>query len=102
LPPPATVAVTGRQAIFGEAISAQSWAPVHLNFVLMTGGHLWEPLAGGYTSTLMKDLSEIVSQPHIVGIRRDLELKRQADWLGSCVGALFDYHPPKLAFSRSE
>jgi hypothetical protein len=88
--------------LWKEVISAQSWAPVHLNFILMTGGHLWEPLAGGYTSTLRKDLSEIVSQPHIVGITRDLELKRQADWLGSWVGALFDYHPPKLAFSRSE
>ena len=36
---------------------------------------------------------------HVVGITRDLEL---GDWAGSWVGALFDYHPPKLALNRSE
>ena len=38
----------------------------------------------------------------MVGITRDLELKRQRDWGGSWVGALFDYHPPMLGFNRSE
>ena len=42
--------------------------------------------------------SEIVSKPHVVGITRDLELKRPGNWAGSWVGALFDYHPPMLGF----
>lgn len=82
-----------------EVISAQCWSPDHLDFILKTGGRLWDPLAGSYTSTLSTNSSEIISQPHVVGITRDLEL---GDWAGSWVGALFDYHPPKLALNRSE
>ena len=85
-----------------EVISSQSWIPDHLDFVLKTGGHLWDPLSGGYMSTLTEDPREIVSKPHIVGLTRDLELKRQRDWAGSWVGALFDYHLPILGFNRSE
>jgi hypothetical protein len=85
-----------------EVISSQSWNAEHLEFVLRTGGHLWDPLTCGYTSTLRKDPSEIVSKPHIVGTTRGLELERQGKWAGSWVGALFDYHPPMLGLSRSE
>lgn len=88
--------------LWKEVISSQSWSPDHLEFVLKTGGHLWDPVAGRYTSTPAQQLSEIVSKPHIVGITRDLELKRQRDWGGSWVGGLFDYHPPMLGFNRSE
>jgi hypothetical protein len=91
-----------RGYLWKEAISAQSWSADHLDFILKTGGCLWDPLAGGYTSTPGEDLSEIVSKPHIIGITRDLELKRQRDWAGSWVGALFDYHPPALGLSRGE
>ena len=91
-----------RGYLWKEAISAQSWSPDHLDFILKTGAYLWDPLAGGYTSILRTDPSEIVRKPHIVGITRDLELKRQRDWAGSWVGALFDYHPPLLGLNRSE
>ena len=91
-----------RGYLWKEVISSQSWSADHLDFILRTGGHLWDPLAASYTSTLRKDLSEIVSKPHIVGTTRDMELERQGKWAGSWVGALFDYHPPMLGFSRSE
>ncbi len=91
-----------RGFLWKEVISAQSWSADHLDFVLKTGGHLWDPLAGGYTSTLRIDPREIVSQPHVLGKTRDLELRRQGDWGGSWVGALFDYHPPMLGLNRSE
>jgi hypothetical protein len=90
-----------RGYLWKEVISSQPDRPDHLDFVLKTGGYLWDPLAGGYTSTLRKGPSETVSQPHVVGTTRDLELKRDS-WAGSWVGALFDYHPPVLGFSRSE
>ena len=90
-----------RGYLWKEVISSQSWSPDHLDFVRNTGGLLWDSLAGGYTSTLRTDPSEIVSKPHIVGITRDLELKRQR-WTGSWVGTLFDYHPPMLGLNRSE
>jgi hypothetical protein len=85
-----------------EVISSQSWRPEHLYWVLKTEGYLWDAGAGGYTSTLSKTSHEIVSNPHVVGITRDLERKRPAGWGASWVGALFDYHPPVLGFNRSE
>jgi hypothetical protein len=83
-------------------ISSQSWSLEHLDFILKTGGYLWDTLAGGYTTDLRKDASEIVNEPHVLGITRDLELKRPASWGASWVGALFDYHPPLLGLNRSE
>jgi hypothetical protein len=91
-----------RGYLWKEVISSQSWSADHFDFVLKTGGLLWDPLAGGYTSTLRTDAAEIVSEPHVVGITRDLELERPGKWAGSWVGALFDYHPPMLSFNRSE
>jgi hypothetical protein len=91
-----------RGYLWKEVISAQSWSPEHLDFILKTGGYLWDTLAGGYTTDLRKDASEIVNEPHVLGITRDLELKRPASWGASWVGALFDYHPPMLGFNRSE
>jgi len=91
-----------RGYLWKEAISAQSWSADHLDFILKTGGCLWDPLADGYTSTPKEDLSEIAGKPHVLGITRDLELKRQKNWTGSWAGALFDYHPPMLGFNRSE
>ncbi len=88
--------------IWKEVISSQSDSPDHLDFALRTGGFLWDPLAGGYTSTLSKDPGDIVSKPHIIGTTRDLELKRPGKWAGSWVGGLFDYHAPMLGFSQAE
>jgi hypothetical protein len=91
-----------RGYLWKEVISSQSWSPDHLHFILKTGGQVWDAHAASYTPGLRNDASEIVSKPHILGITRALELNRQADWTASWVGALFDYHPPTLAFNRSE
>jgi hypothetical protein len=93
---------TTRGYLWKEVISPQSWRPEHLDWTLKTGGYLWDAGAGGYTSTLSKTSNEIVGNPHVVGITRDLERKRPAGWGASWVGALFDYHPPVLGFNRSE
>jgi hypothetical protein len=82
--------------LWKELIGSQSESLHHLDFALKTGGCLWDPQAGCYTTTLKRDLSEIFSAPHILGITR------QSDWAGNWAGALFDYHPPMLGFSRSE
>ena len=84
-----------------ELISTQAHSPEHLEFVFKTGGYLWDPIEGAYTSTLRKSPSEIVASPHVLGITRGLDIER-GTWSGSWVGNLFDYHPPKLGFSRSE
>ena len=88
--------------LWKEVFAAQSETPDRLEATLKTGGALWDVDAGGYTSKLRKDPTEIVRDPHILGITRELEAKRPGDWAGSWVGALFDYHPPMLGFNRSE
>jgi hypothetical protein len=85
-----------------EVISPQCDTPDYLNFMLRTGGYLWDPLTGAYTSDLREDHGEIVRRPHVGGITRDLERNQRAAWAGSWVGALFDYQPPRLWFSRNE
>jgi hypothetical protein len=88
--------------LWKEVIGAQSESPERLAFTLNTGGLLWDPSEGRYTSERREELSAIVSKPHTVGTTRDLELKKQGGWEGSWVGALFDYQPPVLGFNRSE
>jgi hypothetical protein len=85
-----------------EIISPHPESPDRLRHTLNTGGLLWEPIAGCYTDAASRDLDDIVSTPHIVGITRELEHSRRGGWSGSWVGALFDYQAPILGFNRSE
>jgi hypothetical protein len=85
-----------------EVIAVQCDIAGKLDYVLRTGGYIWDSVANGYTTTLRSDPSEIVSGPHVLGITRDLELKRQGDWGASWIGALFDYHPPVLGLNQTQ
>jgi hypothetical protein len=91
-----------RGYLWKEVIGSQLESPGRLEFALRTGGLLWDPHAGHYTSSMEGGASDVVSKPHIVGISREAELRRQGDWAGSWVGAVFDYHCPILGFNRSE
>jgi len=91
-----------RGYLWKEVIAEQAESPERLGHTLKTGGYLWDPVAGRYTSTLNKDSIEVVSNPHILGITRELEIQGRDKWAGSWVGALFDYHPPMLGFSDRE
>ena len=91
-----------RGYLWKEIIAGHPESQERLEHTLKTGGYLWDPIVGSYTSTLNKDSSEIVGHPHILGITRELELKGRSKWAGSWVGALFDYHTPMLGFNRRE
>jgi hypothetical protein len=91
-----------RGYLWKEVISSQAESPERLDHRHKTGGYLWDPTVGSYTSTLNNGSSEIFGSPHILGITRDLEFKGRAKWAGSWVGALFDYHPPTLGFNPRE
>jgi hypothetical protein len=69
-----------------------------LQWTLQTGGLLWSPARGRYVESLEKDPREILREPHLVGVTREIEHARPGTW----VGGIFDYHPPQLGFSRSE
>ncbi len=81
-----------------EAISSQIESVERLQWVFKTGGLLWDTEQGRYIESLEKHPKEILSEPHIIGITREIEHNRPGTW----VGALFDYHPPKLGFSQGE
>jgi hypothetical protein len=86
--------------LWKEIIGMQSESPDRLRHTLHTGGSLWDPIAGRYTAAVDKTLDEIVSTPHVVGITRELERKREGNWGGSWVGSLFDYHAPDTRLQR--
>lgn len=91
-----------RGYLWKEVIADQPESPDRLRYFLRTGAAVWDPLISGYAYTLRKELGEMVSNPHVVGVSREAELNRRGDWAGSWIGALFDYHPPKLRLSRGE
>ena len=91
-----------RGYLWKEIISQPTESADRLHWTLKTGGLLWDVAADRYVDTLNGEAEEIVSRPHIVGVRRK-ELLEQP-WLGaaSWVGRLFDYRQPLLGFNHSE
>jgi hypothetical protein len=87
-----------RGYLWKEAISSQIESVERLQWVLQTGGLLWAPEQGRYIKSLAEPPSKIISKPHILGVTREIEHHRPGTW----IGALFDYHPPQLGFSRGE
>ena len=85
-----------------EVINSQVDSAERLVWAMKTGGLLWDPRPGRYVETLERDASEIVREPHLVGVTREIELARPASWAGSWVGAMFDHRPPRCGFSRGE
>jgi len=87
-----------RGYLWKEAIASQMESVERLRWTLNSGGLLWNPKRGRYLEAFEKDPREIIRKPHIIGVTREIELNRPGSW----VGALFDYHPPQLGFSRAE
>ena len=87
-----------RGYLWMEAVASQMESVERLQWTVQTGGLIWGPVKGRYVNALKRDLQELVREPHIVGVTRDLEHGRPGSW----VGALFDYHPPSLGFSPRE
>jgi hypothetical protein len=87
-----------RGYLWKEAIASQLESVGRLQWTIDTGGLLWNPERGRYMKSLDKDPREIIRKPHIVGVTRDIEHGRPGTW----VGAIFDYHPPQIGFSRGE
>jgi hypothetical protein len=81
-----------------EAITSQVESAEKLQWNIDAGGLLWDPVSGQYVNPLGRDLTDICSEPHLVGTTPDVEASR----LGSWIGPLFDYHPPRVGFSPCE
>jgi hypothetical protein len=87
-----------RGFLLNEAISEQGMSVQRLQWVLETGGALWDPVTACYVEGWQRDLGEIVKAPHVAGISRETERRR----LGTWIGTLFEYSPPRCGFSAAE
>ena len=87
-----------RGFLWKELITAQVESAARLQWALNAGGLLWNPSRRCYAHSPVGKHQEVIRQPHIVGVTRDVESGRPGSW----VGTLFDYHPPKCGFSRRE
>jgi DNA-binding CsgD family transcriptional regulator len=76
----------------------QGESPEHLEGVRNTGGFLFRPEEGRYGDLDGRDLRELASQPHIMGLTREMATGHRGSWVGS----LFRYEPPQFGFSVSE
>jgi hypothetical protein len=83
-------------------INAPAESADRLRWTLKTGGLLWDAAADRYVDSLNGNAEEIVSKPHVTGVRRKELMERPGLAAASWVGCLFDYHPPLLGFNRSE
>jgi len=87
-----------RGYLWKEVIASQMESLERLQWTIKTGGLLWQPEYGRYIESLEMDPREFIRKPHIVGMTKEIERRRPGSW----VGALFDYRPPQIGFSRSE
>ncbi|MGB6545523.1 MAG: hypothetical protein WBE97_07845 [Candidatus Acidiferrales bacterium] len=81
-----------------SCIAVQADSLEHLEGIRNTGGRLLKPASGRYEDFEGKNLGEIISEPHILGLTRQTALEQ----LGSWIGLLFVHEPPRFGFSRSE
>lgn len=82
-----------------EIIAAQPESMDYLLLALNTGARFWDPFAGAYTSPRRESLADVLHNPHVLGVSREMD---RGELIGSWAGALFDYHRPVLGLSQSE
>ena len=91
-----------RGYLWKEVISSQSDSAEQLHWAMKTGGLLWDAAADRYVDSLNGNAEEIVSKPHVTGVRRKELLERPDLSAASWVARLFDYRQPLLGFNHSE
>ena len=89
---------THRGYLCKELIAPQMESVERLLWSFKIGGLLWDPVKRRYVDRLKKSANNIIRHPHLLGMTRDMELRRPGSW----VGALFEYQPPRCGFSPSE
>ena len=85
-----------------EVIGPQLESVERFLWTIESGGLLWNMEAGRYEKSYKMNPKEIIRKPHFVGVVREMESERSKLCAGSWIGALFDYHPPQIGFSRGE
>ena len=79
--------------MFFQAENAQ-----HVEMVVNTGGLVLSPTGCGYLDFMDQKAQEVIVNPHVFGLTRELA----AGQIGSWVASLFIYQPPRFGFRPSE
>ena len=69
-----------------------------LEGTIRSGGLFLSPVNGRYVDSMDRPLQEILAEPQLVGLTRELAMVRFGTWIGS----LFVYRPPQFGFRPSE
>jgi hypothetical protein len=81
-----------------KELVANGESPEHLEGIRNTGGFLLKYTDGCYGDFEGKNMRDIVLEPHVVGLTREIALRQFGSWIGS----LFLYQPPHFGFNRSQ
>jgi hypothetical protein len=92
-----TVFLDHHRGFLIEEIVIQAESPEHLEGLRHTGGFLLGR-DGCYGNFQAIDPQQLVREPHIVGITREMARKQFGSWISS----LFRYQPPCFGFTRGE
>jgi DNA-binding CsgD family transcriptional regulator len=83
-----------------ELIANQPESFERAEFLLSTGGQIWNASTGKYESRMGSDEIDFINQPRVIGTARNEN--GRAHWSGRWVGRLFDYQPPIFGFTHAE
>ena len=83
-----------------ELIANQPESLERAEFLLSTGGQIWNASTGKYENRLGSDEIDFLNQPRIVGTARNDN--GHGPWSGRWVARLFDYQPPIFGFTNAE
>jgi DNA-binding CsgD family transcriptional regulator len=81
-----------------KEITAHAMTLENLGGAIRSGGLFFNPADGRYVESLDRPLHEVFAAPHVIGLTRELAMARVGTWVGS----LFVYQPPRFGFRPSE
>jgi hypothetical protein len=81
-----------------EMIGVQAESPRFLLSMFQGGIMLLNSRDGCWVDPPTTGLDKIVSEPHVIGLSRELAARKPGSWFGS----IFDYRPPQFGFSQSQ
>jgi hypothetical protein len=76
----------------------QAETPEHFVGMINAGAMLYGDSDGTYQDSRQLDPQRAVTEPHLTGLTRETASRQVGSWIGT----LFNYRPPRLGFSRSE
>jgi hypothetical protein len=79
-------------------VITQAETPEHFVGMLNAGALLYGDSDGKYRDSRQLDPQQAVMEPHLTGLTRETASRQVGSWIGT----LFLYQPPRLGFSRSE